>query len=94
MTTTCFEQMFGAKTEKLNIPEVGDPGEVPRAGSASGPRSSPRSTRSPKLDLTEVLKTFEQCAHLRVSHLTSPDVRALEVRVEEDVEVERGFLGI
>ena len=55
--TTCFEQMFEAKTEKLNIPGVGDPGEVPQAGSASGPRSSPRSTRSPELDMLYVLKT-------------------------------------
>ena len=82
--------MFEAKTEKLNIPEVVDPGEVPQAASASGPRSSPRSTRSPELDLVEVLKS----AHLKVSHLASSDVRALEVRVEEDVEVERGFLGM
>ena len=40
------------------------------------------------------LKTGEKCAHLKVSHLASSDVRALEVGVEEDVEVERGFLGM
>ena len=39
-------------------------------------------------------KTGEKCAHLKVSHLASSDVRALEVGVEEDVEVEGGFLGI